>query len=86
MLSASKEQEIKDAFERIKQETGIHDKKKERESKQLLTVFIELYQNNQIMSQFVKELQETVEDLERQIEEKKQEIQMYSTKGATNDN
>ena len=86
MLSASKEQEIKDAFERIKQETGIYDKKKERESKQLLTVFIELYQNNQIMSQFVKELQETVEDLERQIEEKKQEIQMYSTKGATNDN
>ncbi|CAD8168767.1 unnamed protein product [Paramecium octaurelia] len=86
MLSASKEQEIKDAFERIKQETGIHDKKKERESKQLLTVFIELYQNNQIMSQFVKELQETVEELERQIEEKKEEIQMYSTKGATNDN
>lgn len=33
MLSASKELEIKEAFERIKQETGIHDKKKERESK-----------------------------------------------------
>ncbi|KAM3140377.1 hypothetical protein pb186bvf_007537 [Paramecium bursaria] len=86
MLSASKELEIKEAFERIKQETGIHDKKKERESKQLLTVFIELYQNNAIMAQFVKELQETVDDLERQIEDKKNEIQMYSTKGATNDN
>lgn len=49
-------------------------------------MFIELYQNNQIMAQFVKELSETVEDLERQIEEKKREIQMYQTKGATNDN
>ncbi len=38
------------------------------------------------MSQFVKELSEEVEQLEQKIEEKKKEIQMYSTKGATNDN
>lgn len=34
----------------------------------------------------MKELNEEVDDLERKIEEKKKEIQMYSTKGATNDN
>lgn len=38
------------------------------------------------MSKFVKELTEEVEDLEKKIEEKKKEIQMYSTKGATSDN
>jgi len=45
-----------------------------------------VYQKNTIMSQFVKELNEEVDELERKIEEKKKEIQMYSTKGATNDN
>ena len=85
MLSAQKEQEIKDAFERIKKETGINGNK-DKESKELLSVFINLYQKNTIMSQFVKELNEEVEELERKIEEKKKEIQMYSTKGATNDN
>ena len=34
----------------------------------------------------MKELNEEVEELERKIEEKKKEIQVYSTKGATNDN
>ena len=38
------------------------------------------------MSKFVKELNDEVDDLERKIEEKKKEIQLYSTKGATNDN
>ena len=38
------------------------------------------------MSKFVKELNEEVDELEKKIEEKKKEIQMYSTKGATNDN
>ncbi|KAL4455296.1 hypothetical protein ABPG74_012448 [Tetrahymena malaccensis] len=85
MLSAKKEEEIKKAFERIKKETGINETK-DKESKELLNVFINLYQKNTIMSKFVKELNEEVEELERKIEEKKKEIQMYSTKGATNDN
>ncbi|EGR31553.1 hypothetical protein IMG5_107730 [Ichthyophthirius multifiliis] len=85
MVSAKKEQEIKEAFERIKKETGINETK-EKESKELLNVFINLYQKNTIMSKFVKELNEEVDELERKIEEKKKEIQMYSTKGATNDN
>lgn len=38
------------------------------------------------MSKFVKELTEEVEDLEKKIEEKKRDIQLYSTKGATSDN
>jgi hypothetical protein len=42
MLSAAKEKEIKEAFERIKKETGINEKK-ENESKELLSVFISLY-------------------------------------------
>lgn len=49
MLSAQKEQEIKDAFERIKKETGINGNK-DKESKELLSVFINLYQKNTIMS------------------------------------
>lgn len=39
-----------------------------------------------VMSKFVKELTEEVEELERKIEEKKKDIQIYSTKGATSDN
>ena len=42
MLSAKKEEEIKTAFERIKKETGINEVK-EKESKELLNVFINLY-------------------------------------------
>jgi hypothetical protein len=45
------------------------------------------------MNKFVKELTDEVEELEVKIEEKKvfifkcqKEIQMYNTKGATNDN
>ena len=37
------------------------------------------------MSKFVKELTEQVEQLEKNIQEKKQEIQMYNTKGASTD-
>lgn len=84
-LSAQKEEEIKKAFERIKKETGINESK-DKESKELLNVFINLYQKNTIMSKFVKDLNEEVDELEKKIEEKKREIQMYSTKGATNDN
>jgi len=42
MLSAQKEEEIKKAFERIKKETGINETK-EKETKELLNVFISLY-------------------------------------------
>ena len=84
-LSAQKEEEIKKAFERIKKETGINEEK-DKESKELLNVFINLYSKNTIMSKFVKELNEEVDELEKKIEEKKKEIQMYSTKGAKNDN
>ena len=41
-LSARKEEEIKKAFEKIKKETGINEPK-EKESKELLNVFIGLY-------------------------------------------
>ena len=47
-LSAQKEEEIKKAFERIKKETGINESK-DKESKELLNVFINLYQKNTIM-------------------------------------
>ena len=70
LLSAQKEEEIKNAFERIKKETGIN-KSKEDETKELLNVFIGLYQKNTIMTKFVQELSEEVEDLEQKIEEKK---------------
>jgi hypothetical protein len=40
--SAQKEKEIKEAFERIKKETGINGNK-DKESKELLSVFITLY-------------------------------------------
>lgn len=73
MLSAKKEEEIKTAFEKIKKETGINEVK-EKESRELLNVFINLYQKNTIMNKFVKELNQEVEDLEKKIEEKKKEI------------
>lgn len=38
------------------------------------------------MSKFVDELTEEVDSLEKQIQEKKEQIQLYSTKGATSDN
>lgn len=38
------------------------------------------------MTKFVKELNEEVDELEKKIIDKKKELQMYSTKGATNDN
>lgn len=89
-LSAQKEEEIKKAFERIKKETGIKSvedaEMRSNESKKLLEVFINLYQKNTIMTKFVKELNEEVDELEKKIQDKKKELQMYSTKGATNDN
>lgn len=84
-VSAKKEEEIKKAFDKIKKVTNINESK-DKESKELLNVFINLYQKNTIMSKFVKDLNEEVDDLEAKIEEKKKEIQMYQTKGATNDN
>lgn len=65
-LSAEKEEEIKNAFERIKKETGINSSKEE-ETQKLLQVFIDLYNNNSIMSKFVDELTEEVDNLEKQI-------------------
>ncbi len=51
MLSNQKEEEIKKAFERIKKETGIYKSKEsggnesmDKESKELLSVFVNLYQ------------------------------------------
>lgn len=84
-VSAKKEEEIKKAFDKIKKVTNINESK-DKESKELLNVFINLYQKNTIMSKFVKDLNEEVDELERKIEEKKKEIQNYQTKGATNDN
>eukprot|EP00825_Cyclidium_porcatum_P028172 TRINITY_DN304_c0_g1_i14.p1 TRINITY_DN304_c0_g1~~TRINITY_DN304_c0_g1_i14.p1 ORF type:complete len:563 (+),score=197.84 TRINITY_DN304_c0_g1_i14:535-2223(+) len=84
-VSAKKEEEIKKAFDKIKKVTNLTESK-EKESNKLLTVFIDLYQKNTIMSKFVKDLNEEVDELEKKIEEKKKEIQMYQTKGATTDN
>jgi hypothetical protein len=56
-LSQQREQEIQEAFERIKKETGITESK-ENEAKEILNVFVTLYQKNTIMSKFVQELTE----------------------------
>lgn len=48
--SAKKELEIKDAFERIKQETGIN------ECEELLPLFVNLHEKNTTMNIFVNEL------------------------------
>ena len=66
MLSAKREKEIQEAFERIKKETGINETK-ENEAKELLNVFITLYQKNTIMYKFLKEITEQVELLEKNI-------------------
>jgi len=78
-LSAKKEEEIKNAFERIKEETGIH------QPKELLTVFNSLHQKTVTMEAFVQELSKEIEVLDEKIKEVKNEIQNYTVRGATFD-
>lgn len=61
-LSAKKEEEIKSAFERIMEKTGI------KKPEDLLMVFNTLYEKNQTMEKFVKELNEEIEHLDSQID------------------
>lgn len=75
--------EIKKAFEKIKHEIGYNDN--DGDNKDLLSVFVKLYEKNIIMKDFVKEITEEVEDLERKIEAKKEEIQMMYLKGTENE-
>ena len=51
--------EIKRAFDKIKQEIGYNDN--DGESKDLLSVFVKLYEKNIIMKDFVKEITTEVE-------------------------
>ena len=57
----AKENEIKKSFERIKKEIGISEVGIENSGKELLNVFVGLYEKNAIMSNFVKELNQEVE-------------------------
>jgi len=79
-LSAQKEIEIKNAFERIMEKTGI------KKPEDLLMVFNTLYEKNQTMETFVKELNLEIEGLDSQISQVKLQLQHYSVKGATTDN
>jgi len=79
-LSAKKEEEIKSAFEKIMEKTGI------KKPEDLLIVFSSLYEKNQTMEKFVQELNEEIEDLNSEISFVKQQIQHYSVKGATTNN
>jgi len=76
-LSAKKEEEIKSAFERIMEKTGI------KKPEDLLMVFNTLYEKNQTMEKFVQELNEEIEHLDSNIESVKNQIQHYSVRGAT---
>jgi len=76
-LSAKKEEEIKSAFERIMEKTGI------KKPEDLLMVFNTLYEKNQTMEKFVQELNEEIEHLDSQIDSVKHQIQHYSVRGAT---
>lgn len=79
-LSAKKEEEIKNAFERIMEKTGI------KKPEDLLIVFNTLYEKNQNMEKFVKELNLEIESLDSQINQVKMQLQHYSVKGATKNN
>jgi hypothetical protein len=76
-LSAKKEEEIKNAFERIMDKTGI------KKPEDLLMVFKALYDKNKNMEEFVRELNIEIEGLDTQIDRVKQQIQYYSVRGAT---
>jgi DNA polymerase III alpha subunit (gram-positive type) len=77
--SAKKELEIKEAFERIKQETGIN------ECEELLPLFVNLHEKNTTMNIFVNELTKDLEEIDKEIAKVKEEIKCYNTKGATKD-
>lgn len=78
----AKENEIKKSFERIKKEIGITEVGIENSGKELLNVFVGLYEKNSIMSNFVSELNREVESLEEKISLKKQDIQRACSKEA----
>jgi predicted nucleic acid-binding Zn-ribbon protein len=77
--SAKKEEEIKNAFEKIKEEIGIH------EPKELLNVFNTLHQKTVTMESFVQDLSREIEELDNKIIALKEEIQLFEVRGATFD-
>jgi hypothetical protein len=80
--SLEKEAEIRRCFDRIKKEIGYSDTADNRD---LLAVFLSLYQKNLIMRDFVREITGEVQALEERIDAKKQEIQQMYLKGSADD-
>lgn len=80
--SLEKEGEIRRCFDRIKKEIGYCDTADNRD---LLAVFLALYQKNLIMRDFVGEVTGEVAALEQRIDAKKQEIQQMYLKGSADD-
>lgn len=77
--SSEKEQQIKQAFDKISKETGIKD------CKELLEAFKELHLKNVKMNSYVKDLTVKLEDIEDEIAKTKDQISEYNTNGATKD-
>lgn len=74
--SEKKEEEISNAFKRIKMETGIH------QPKDLLSVFNNLHQKTVTLEAFVQELNKEIEDLDQKIAKVKvREINLSKFKG-----
>lgn len=63
--SEKKEEEISNAFKRIKKETGIH------QPKELLTVFNNLHQKTVMLEAFVQGLNKEIEELDKKIKDVK---------------
>lgn len=75
--SAKKELEIREAFEKIRKETGINS------FEDLLPLFQNLHNKNNTIKLYVKELNEELEELDRKIEHLKESIKMYHIQGSS---
>ena len=77
--SAQKELQIKEAFKRISEETGIKD------CKDLVKIFKDLHLKNTRMNVYVQDLGKELEEIDKKIASVKEEISRYNTRGATKD-
>lgn len=75
--SAKKELEIREAFEKIRKETGINS------FEELLPLFQNLHNKNNTIKLYVKELNDELEELDKKIEQLKESIKMYHIQGSS---